>query len=152
MLILQSLLKQGQGNSNLAEETLARALKMAEPERYIRSFLDEGPALAAILYKLVGSNATISPYAGEILRAFGMQAMKTQDKEVASNELIEPLSDREMEVLQCLVEGLSNREIANKLTVSLSTVKTHTRNIYAKLEANSRTQAIAQAKKWGLIS
>ena len=151
LLILQSLVRQGRGQSRLAEETLARALAIAEPEGYIRSFLDEGPALVAILYKLVLNEASVSTYARKILRDFGMQETATKEKEISKNGLIEPLSDRELEVLQCLVEGLSNREIAHKLTVSLSTIKTHTRNIYGKLGVNSRTQAIAQAKTWGLI-
>jgi len=151
LLILQSLVQQGQGQSRRAEETLARALKIAEPEGYIRTFLDEGPALVALLYPLV-ADATSSAYTREILRAFRMQEIESQEIEDSQSDLIEPLSDREIEVLQCLAEGLSNREIALKLTVSLSTIKTHTRNIYGKLGVNSRTQAIAQAKIWGLIS
>ena len=129
---------------------MTRALKIAEPEGYIRTFLDEGPAVASLLYQLV-ANATDSTYAGEILRAFGTPEIESQF-EVPKSDLIEPLSGREKEVLQYLAEGLSNREIAQKMTVSLSTVKTHTRNIYGKLGVNSRTQAIAQAKIWGIIS
>jgi len=152
LLILRSLIQQGQGQSSLAEETLAHTLKIAEPERYIRSFVDEGPALAAIFYKLVANDETTSTYAAEILRAFGTQGIETKEKEISKNELVEPLSDREIEVLQCLAEGLSNREIALKLTISVSTIKTHTRNIYGKLGVTSRTQALAQAKIWGIIS
>ena len=150
LLILQSLVQQGQRQLHLAKEILTHALKIAEPEGYIRTFLDEGPAVASLLYQLV-ANATDSTYAGEILRAFGTQEIESQF-EVPKSDLIEPLSGREKEVLQYLAEGLSNREIAQKMTVSLSTVKTHTRNIYGKLGVNSRTQAIAQAKIWGIIS
>ena len=151
LLILQSLVQKGQSQLHLAEESLTRALKIAEPEGYIRIFLDEGPAVATLLYPLVANKTDLS-YAGKILRAFRTQEIESQEKEVSQSDLIEPLSDREKEVLQNLAEGLSNREIAQKLNVSLSTVKTHTRNIYGKLGVNSRTQAIAQAKIWGIIS
>ncbi|HSG17333.1 MAG TPA: LuxR C-terminal-related transcriptional regulator, partial [Anaerolineae bacterium] len=65
--------------------------------------------------------------------------------------IIDPLSVRELEVLDCLAEGLSNREIAQQLTISLTTVKTHTRTIYRKLDVNSRTQAVARGKALGII-
>jgi LuxR family maltose regulon positive regulatory protein len=151
LLLLQSLVQQGKGQSPQAEATLARALKIATPEGYIRTFLDEGSALASLLYQLVANGTSLS-YAGDILRAFGTQEIESQEKEVSQSDLIEPLSDREVEVLQCLAGGLSNREIALKLTISLSTVKTHTRNIYGKLGVTSRTQAIAQARIWGIVS
>jgi LuxR family transcriptional regulator, maltose regulon positive regulatory protein len=151
LLILQSLIQKGQNQLHLAGETLSRALKIAEPEGYMRIFLDEGPAVATLLFQLV-ANEAVSSYAREILRAFGALEIESQKEEVSHSDLIEPLSDREIEVLQYLAEGFSNREVAQKLTISLSTVKTHTRNIYGKLGVNSRTQAIAQARIWGIIS
>ena len=151
LMILQAIVNYEQGNKNQAQKIILQALKMAEPEGFIRTFLDEGPVVASLLYLLI-SNEPDTSYAGEILRAFRTQEIAFQEKEVSKSDLIEPLSDREQEVLQYLAEGLSNREIAQKLTVSLSTVKTHTRNIYGKLGVNSRTQAIVQAKIWGIIS
>jgi LuxR family maltose regulon positive regulatory protein len=151
LLILQSLVQQGKSQSRQAEETLAGALKIAEPEGYFRIFVDEGPALASLLYQLV-ADETSSAFAGEILKALRIQEVDSQEKDFSQSGLIEPLSNREIEVLQCLAEGLSNREIALELTISLSTVKTHTRNIYSKLGVASRTQAIAQAKVFGIIS
>jgi LuxR family maltose regulon positive regulatory protein len=65
--------------------------------------------------------------------------------------LAEPLSGREMEVLSLIAEGLSNREIAQRLHLSISTVKVHTHNIYGKLDVNSRTQAVARARTLGIL-
>jgi LuxR family maltose regulon positive regulatory protein len=73
-------------------------------------------------------------------------------KEDMGKKLVEPLSERELEILTCLAEGLSNREIGQRLSISLPTVKTHTRNIYSKLGVNNRTRAVAQARTWGLLS
>jgi ATP/maltotriose-dependent transcriptional regulator MalT len=102
-------------------------------------------------------------YAGRLLAAF--LEMEEQDSEGAGERIIssptqtrgiaaqvEPLSERELEVLACLTEGLSNREIAQRLTISLTTVKSHTRNIYRKFDVNSRTQAVAKGKALGLSS
>ena len=101
------------------------------------------------------ANDTNPVYVNKLLRAFNAEqpidekAIKT---EIASeNSMVEPLSEREIEVLQCIAEGLSNRDIAQRLMISLSTVKSHTRSIYGKLEVNSRTQAVARAKSWGIL-
>lgn len=154
LMILQALVFSERGKPNQAEEILSRAIKMAEPERYIRLFVDEGGAIAPILYKLLAHKQT-SIYTESLLMALKTQTLENEIKEhldtSTEENLIEPLSERELEVLQCLAEGLSNREIARRLTVSLSTVKTHTRNIYGKLGVNSRTQAIAEARSWGII-
>ena len=100
------------------------------------------------------SNQENSVYAERLLKALDYQKEDQSKKHLGSvttETLIEPLSEREIDILKCLAEGLSNREIAHRLTISLSTVKTHTRNIYTKLGVNSRTQAIAQARAWGII-
>jgi LuxR family maltose regulon positive regulatory protein len=148
LMILQSIVKQEQGNTAQAEEVFIRALKMAEPQGYHRLFLDDGDAIASLLYQVI-SNHDNSVYAERLLKALGSQKEPGGD---SPETLIEPLSEREIDILTCLAEGLSNREIAHRLTISLSTVKTHTRNIYNKLGVNSRTQAIAQARAWGIIS
>ncbi|MBE0685127.1 MAG: hypothetical protein IH585_03925 [Anaerolineaceae bacterium] len=155
LMMLHAIAKYGQGESDHAESILSRTLKMAEPEGYIRLFVDEGSAIAPLLYQILVHEKNFM-YAERLLQAFRPQEMEGQGKEnletFSENKLLEPLSEREIEVLQCLAQGLSNREIALKLTISLTTVKTHTRNIYGKLGVNSRTQAIIQAKSWGIIS
>jgi len=97
----------------------------------------------------------ISPdYVRQLLGAFPLyepeQATSTISK-VDQSELIEPLSDREIEVLQLIGQGLTNPEISSRLCVSLNTVKTHTRNIYAKLGVHTRTQAVARGRALGII-
>ena len=153
LTILKAIVLHDQGSSIEAEQMIQRALNMAEPEGYQRLFLDEGASIASLLYLAI-SHQENPGYAERLLKALeypNEDQRKKQLDRVASETLIEPLSDREMDILECLAEGLSNREIAYRLTISLSTVKTHTRNIYAKLGVNSRTQAIAQARAWGII-
>jgi LuxR family maltose regulon positive regulatory protein len=153
LIILQAIVKHEQGNSIQAEQIIKRALKMAEPEGYQRLFLDDGASIASLFYQVI-SHQENSVYAERLLKALDYQKEDQSKKHLDSgtpDALIEPLSGREVDVLECLAEGLSNREIAHRLTISLSTVKTHTRNIYTKLGVNSRTQAIAQARAWGII-
>jgi LuxR family maltose regulon positive regulatory protein len=147
-LILEALTLQAIGDTNRALTTLGQALSLAEPEGYIRMFVDEGASIAPLLYQAIEQN--IAPeYAGRLLAAFSdadFEPGKQAKRPSAESELIEPLTEREVEVLQLIAEGLSNREIAQQLFLSLSTVKVHTHNIYSKLGVNSRTQAIARAK------
>jgi LuxR family maltose regulon positive regulatory protein len=144
----------GQGKSVQAQSTLSRVLTLTEPEGYGRLFVDEGPQMARLL-RLAAAEGINPDYIDQLLRAFaagepGDERVKGI-KTTSANALVEPLSDREIEVIQCIAEGLSNREIAQKLTISLTTVKSHTRNIYGKLGVNSRTQAVAQARAWGIL-
>jgi LuxR family maltose regulon positive regulatory protein len=152
LLILRALVFDAQDKSNVALEHLARALKLGEPQGYVRIFVDEGETMARLLY--LAAARGISPgYTGELLTAFqDMEPSPIAESEVREPKsgFIEPLSVRELEVLDCLADGLSNREIAQRLTISLTTVKTHTRNIYRKLDVNSRTQAVAKGKAFGI--
>jgi LuxR family maltose regulon positive regulatory protein len=154
LLMLQALVFNGQGKSVQAQSTLSRVLTLTEPEGYGRLFVDEGPQMARLL-RLAAAEGINPDYIDQLLRAFaagepGDERVKGI-KTTSANALVEPLSDREIEVIQCIAEGLSNREIAQKLTISLTTVKSHTRNIYGKLGVNSRTQAVAQARAWGIL-
>jgi len=132
---------------------LEKALTIGEPEGYVRIFADEGPPMARLLYEAL-SREIAPDYVRRLLAAFPVTEPEQTDvsKILTSNsELIEPLSDRELEVLRLFAEGLTNREIASRLFLALNTVKAHAGNIYGKLNVHSRTQAIARAQALGLL-
>ncbi len=137
-----------------ALSVLGQALSLAEPEGFVRTFVDEGEPMAQLLY-LAMENGIEVAYSGKLLAAFEGTTIdqRTVDSPVADDPstLIEPLSERELEVLQLIAEGLTNREIASRLFLSLNTVKTHTRNIYGKLDTHNRTQAVARARALGIL-
>jgi LuxR family maltose regulon positive regulatory protein len=153
ILMLQALAFQAGGDTARAMDTMEQALARAEPGGYIRIFVDEGPLMAHLLHEAVTRG--IKPnYTRKLLAAFpAAEPGQTDLSEVrpANSELVEPLSDRELEVLQLIAEGLTNQEIADRLFLSLNTVKVHTRNIYGKLGVNSRTQAVAEAQRLDLL-
>ncbi|NIN69827.1 MAG: LuxR family transcriptional regulator, partial [Anaerolineae bacterium] len=153
MTILKTLALDAYGDAEGAIESLRRALTLGEAEGYLRLFVDEGAAMGRLLYEALSRNI-LPEYVGRLLAAFP----DTQPVSIISSaalvsldELVEPLSQRELEVLGLIDEGLSNREIAERLFLSLNTVKGHTRNIYGKLGVASRTQATAKAKMIGLL-
>jgi len=153
ILILQAMIFQAGDDTTQAMVALERALTLAKPEGFIRIFVDEGTVVARLLHDALSRG--ISPdYVRQLLGVFPVdesdEATSTKSK-VDQSELIEPLSEREIEVLQLIAEGLTNQEICSKLCVTLNTVKTHTRNIYAKLGAHTRTQAVARGRTLGLI-
>ncbi|MCB9265292.1 MAG: tetratricopeptide repeat protein [Lewinellaceae bacterium] len=134
---------------------LERALAMAEPEGFIRIFADEGDPMAQLLSRIPPNG----PLAGYIRRltsaieekaAGGEEALRPNHSSSAS-PLIEPLSQRELEILQLIARGLSNREISERLFLALSTVKGHNQNIFAKLNVQRRTEAVARARELGLL-
>jgi len=152
-LILLSISKFEEGIADVAIENLLEALKMAEPEGFIRIFVDEGPPMARLLYEALSRE--ISPeYVQKLLAAFpDVEPEKNllSDPVVSDSEWIEPLSERELELLQLIAEGLSRQEIASRLVISLNTVKTHARNIYSKLGVNNQMQAVGKAQGLGLL-
>ena len=153
ILILQALALQAQGGTDQAITTLERALALAEPGGFIRTFVDEGPAMACLLYEAL-SRGIASEYVRRLLAAFPFhepEQPKPSKSQTPESELVEPLSERELEVLQLIAEGLTNPEIASRLFLALNTVKAHTRNIYGKLNVHSRTQAITRAQALGLL-
>ncbi|MEJ2267196.1 MAG: LuxR C-terminal-related transcriptional regulator, partial [Anaerolineales bacterium] len=154
ILALQALAFEAEGNIPSALESLERALRLAEPEGYVRIFVDEGPAMGRLLYEALGRE--ISPaYVSKLLTAFSTtEADPTvpSQRQVPERELVEALSEREIEVLQLIAEGLTNPEIAARLYLSLNTVKVHTRNIYGKLGVNKRTQAVTRARALGILA
>jgi LuxR family maltose regulon positive regulatory protein len=154
ILALQALAHEAQGDIPSAITPLQRALVLAEPEGYVRIFVDEGQPMARLLYEALSLG--IAPhYVRQLLAAFPsaepVQAasLKTQ---VPQSDLIEPLSERELEVLQLIAKGLTNQEVATRLYLSLHTVKVHARNIYGKLGVKNRTQAVAKGRALGILS
>jgi LuxR family maltose regulon positive regulatory protein len=151
ILILQALLEQARGNSEPARACLKRALSLAEPEGFIRMFLDEWPAMAELLKRAAAQEAQ-SGYSEKLLRAMEHRAeIHTPAGPSKDDLLIEPLSEREIEVLRMLRTDLSGPEISEGLYISMNTLKTHMKNIYSKLGAHSRYEAVERAKKLNLI-
>jgi LuxR family maltose regulon positive regulatory protein len=167
ILVLQALAQQMQSNASQASATLEQALTLAEPQGYVRIFVDEGEPMRLLIsdFRLqIGKRVQIASdraanellkYANRLLTAFGqppsvVERPKISDQQSTIGNLIEPLSDRELEVLRLLVAGQSYDEIAQALVISLNTVKTHVKNIYGKLEASNRKEAITKAKELGL--
>lgn len=119
----------------------------------MRVFLDEGSVMSDLLYQ-AQSRGISQGYVRRLLAAFPNAEPDRAGllrKQPSGHELVEPLSEREIEVLQLIAEGLTNREIAKNLYLSLNTVKVHTRNIYGKLGVNNRTQALAKGRSLGLL-
>jgi LuxR family maltose regulon positive regulatory protein len=153
LTVLQALALEAGGDTTPAMDALERALTLAEPEGFIRIFVDEGPPMARLLYEAV-SRGIAPDYARRLLAAFPVaepEQASPPDTQAAESDLMEPLSDRELEVLQLVAEGLTNSEIASRLFLSLHTIKAHARNIYGKLGVHNRTQAVARARALGLL-
>lgn len=144
--VVQSLAHHARGDVSSALESLERALALAEPEGYVRVFVDEGVPMAHLLER--ARKHRIAPaYGSQLLAAFDTRKAGSPAKQ----ELIEPLSEREMDVLRLLGTDLDGPEIARLLVVSLNTVRTHTKNLYAKLGVNSRRAAVRRAEELKLL-
>ena len=151
--ILQALAQQARGDIEQALFSLKQALLLAEPEGYIRIFLDEGQPIAQLLYEATARG--IAPeYSGRLLVQFPTeeQTIPLTPPHSHTHTLIEPLTKREQEVMQLIASGASNAEIAQALYIAVGTVKNHVKNIYSKLDVHSRAQAIARARDLGLIN
>jgi LuxR family maltose regulon positive regulatory protein len=147
ILVLQARALQVDEKRDLAVSKLERALSLAEPEGYVRTFVDEGEPMARLLRQALSEG--IAPnYAARLLAAFGEEAELTSP---AMESLIEPLTEREMDVLRLIVAGLSNPEIAEELFIAVSTVKSHINHIYGKLGVESRTQAVIKVQELALL-
>jgi LuxR family maltose regulon positive regulatory protein len=128
-----------------------RALILAEPAGCVRAFVDEGAAMAELLRRAVERDV-VPDYARRLLRAFaGTDTSRPATAQDLVGGLVEPLSERETEVLHLIAEGLTNREIGERLFISMGTVKVHTARIYGKLDVHSRTQAVARARSLGML-
>jgi len=142
------------GNTQTALDSLVQALILAEPQSYIRVFVDEGFPIAELL-SLAMSQNILPDYASKLLAAFPKDVLGEvqYDKNLTVNAqtLMEPLSQREIEVLRLMAEGYKYKEIAERLVVSINTVRHHNRNIFGKLNANSRAKVIDRARELHLL-
>ena len=155
VLTLQALALWEGNKRERAVGTLAEAMVLAEPEGYVRTFVDEGPAMAETPLRDARSSAEGKPRPARPgalpQEALGGAGAGRRTHGVAGGGLPEPLSGRELEILQLVAAGKSNRRIAQELYVSVGTVKTHLNNLYRKLRVRSRTQAVARARELNLI-
>ena len=147
ILVLQALAHQIAGDVPAALVPLERALTLAEPEGYVRMFVDEGPPMAALL-EAAAKHGVARTYVRRLLAAFG----RPEGRVRVNQDLVEPLSERELDVLRLLATDLDGPDIARELVVSLNTVRTHTKNIYAKLGVNNRRAAVRRAVELDLLS
>jgi LuxR family transcriptional regulator, maltose regulon positive regulatory protein len=157
ILTLQALACWAKKDKEQAVSTLTQALAMAEPEGYVRTFVDEGPVMGDLLSATLeaGQRGQLDPASRVAARYLAklLAALAQEDTApAAGQQLHEPLlSERELEVLALIAAGESNQGIASKLFVSVPTVKTHINNLYRKLDARSRTQAVARAREINLL-
>jgi LuxR family maltose regulon positive regulatory protein len=153
ILLLQALAFQAQDNLPHALAVLEHALALAEPEGYVRIFVDEGEAMRWLIEKQSRNrDHPLSNYADKLLAAF-TQPVSAPGSVILQqkNKMLEPLSYRELEVLKLLRSELSGPEIAQQLIVSLNTLRTHTKNIFNKLGVNNRRAAIRRAEELNLF-
>ncbi len=155
---LRAIAHQGRRENDQALETLRKSLMLASPEGYIRIYLDEGKPMGSLLLYAVerdiwADSPHLKEYVNILLEAFQRETISVHAEARLTKEqpLVEPLSTRELEVLQMIANGYSNQEIAESLIVSLNTVKKHTSNIYGKLGVSKRTQAVARAQRLGIL-
>jgi LuxR family transcriptional regulator, maltose regulon positive regulatory protein len=147
ILVLQAVGHQARGDVRAALVPLQRALALAEPEGYVRIFADEGAPMAALLEAT--ARQSIAPsYVRRLLSALGHVGARA----TAKQPLVEPLSERELDVLRLLAGDLDGPGIAAELVVSLNTVRSHTKSIYSKLEVSSRREAVRRTAELGLLS
>jgi LuxR family maltose regulon positive regulatory protein len=156
LLVLQALTHEVQGNFPPALVSLERALTLAEPEGYVRIFVDEGLPMARLLSE-AAAHGVMPEYIGKLLAVFEAEEQASPGKSEGKSymplaqPLIEPLSQRELKVLQLIAQGLSNREIGERLFLALSTVKGYNQKIFDKLQVQSRTEAIVRARELDLL-
>lgn len=153
-LILQALAFYAQAVTAPALAMLKRALSFAEPENYVRSFLDIGKPMQELLVWSLASQSLDEPkmrvYVSTLLSYFGA-ASPGKSSQPTGDTLSEPLTERELQVLQLIARGLSNGEISERLFLALDTVKGHNRKIFDKLQVSRRTEAVARARELGLL-
>lgn len=165
ILLLQALAQQAKGDTSQAMSLLRQALTLAQAEGFVRLFVDEGTPVASLLERITArdreAGGWLKEYIHKLLAAFSdlrftIYDLPSTEESIVNpkskiQNLVEPLSERELEILQLIAAGQSNEEIAQTLVIALGTVKKHINNIYGKLDVHSRTQALAQAKALNLL-
>jgi ATP/maltotriose-dependent transcriptional regulator MalT len=157
VMVLEAVAHHAQGATDTAMHVLCDVLALAKPHGFIRLFVDEGPAMARLLSEAAALGMK-PDYIGRLLAAFPRTEDRGQKTEPLhsvlspqSASLVEPLSQRELEVLHLISQGLSNREISERLFLALDTVKGHNQKIFSKLQVQRRTEAVARARELGLV-
>jgi LuxR family maltose regulon positive regulatory protein len=162
ILVLQALALQAEHERAAAIQVLAQALALAEPERYVRVFVDEGAPIAALLKDMIQARRNTLHdqqsggalrYARRLLTEFHPRNPSgTSTTHGRERPVDDYLTGREREVLELIAAGLSNREIADRMHVAASTVKSYTNSIFRRLGVSSRTQAVAEARALHLLA
>jgi LuxR family maltose regulon positive regulatory protein len=152
VMILHSVAHHAKGETDKAVDMLEKALTLAKPGGFIRLFLDEGAPIKNLL-SIAATRGIMPHYVARLLAAFesGLLESERPQRQVSCQHLVEPLSERELEILQLLAQGLSNREIGERLFLAIPTVKGYNRNIFAKLQVRRRTEAVAHAREIGVL-
>jgi LuxR family maltose regulon positive regulatory protein len=161
ILALEAAAQRQRGEGARALTALERALRLAEPEGYVRVFADEGEPVRTLLSDLKSrlekrargaeGAGPLLVYADKLLSAFRPQSPSRHPQPPIS-DLLDPLTDREIQILRLIAAGLSNQAIADEFVVSPSTIQWHVKNLYSKLDVHSRTQAVARARELGLLA
>ncbi|NTU78657.1 MAG: hypothetical protein HGA45_04510 [Chloroflexales bacterium] len=155
--VVRALALQAAGDQDQADAAFAHALEEGAARGYVRSFLDEGPAVASLLQRMKDAGGRMKPYAAQLLAALlpGESLAVGSDLHPSSfitHPLPEPLTPRELKLLRLLDEGLSNQAIAERLVFTVGTVKFYLSHLYAKLDVRGRTEALARARALGLLA
>jgi LuxR family maltose regulon positive regulatory protein len=152
VMVLQTVALHVHSEEDAALQLLGEVLTLAEPEGFIRTFVDEGAPMAELLERMNTARAggRMAGYMDRLLAAFGMPK-DLQPSSFRLPSLVDPLSERELEILRLIAQGLSNQEIGERLFLALDTIKGHNRRIYDKLQVQRRTEAVARARELGLL-
>jgi LuxR family maltose regulon positive regulatory protein len=155
VMVLQLVALYAHGEQDKAVQLLGDALVLAEPGGFIRIFVDEGLPMAQLLSE-AAAHRMMPDYIGKLLAVFEAGKRKSEGKSYlppapTAQSLTEPLSNRELQVLRSIAQGLSNRQISERLFLAVITVKGHNRNIFGKLQVQRRTEAVARARELGLL-
>ncbi|MHB9115607.1 MAG: LuxR C-terminal-related transcriptional regulator [Thermoleophilia bacterium] len=155
VMVLQAVVLSVRGETDAAVRQLGEALALAEPNGFVRTFVDEGAPMARLLSAAAG-HGVLPGYTVKLLAAFAAEEERGRDRTrvpaaTRAQPLDEPLSPRELEVLRLIAQGLSNQDIRRRLFLALSTVKGHNQAIFGKLQVRRRTAAVARARELGLL-